>query len=58
MVRYRKPVEKSEHIIDLRRPGTARARAYKRAAETKEQAAEVLADALAEAMKLRHRRPR
>lgn len=58
MVQFRKPVELSENIIDRRRPGTARFAAQKRAAEAKKQAEEVLADAIAQAMRLRNRRPR
>lgn len=58
MVQIRKPVERSENIIDRRRPGTARFFAQKRSADAKKLADEVLAEAIAEAMKLRHRRPR
>lgn len=58
MVRYRKPVELSDNIIDRRRPGTARFAAKRQADAAKKQAEEVLADALIQAMRLRNRRPR
>lgn len=58
MVQIRKPVVHTGDVIDRRRPGTARYMAQKRTVEAKKQAGEVLADRLAEAMKLRNRRPR
>lgn len=58
MVQIRKPVQLSEHIIDRRRPGTSRFAAHRRSEEARKLAEEVLAEAMAEAQKLRYRRPR
>lgn len=56
MVQIRKPVQLSENIIDRRpRPGSARYAAKQRA---EEQAKQLLAEALSQALKIQRRRPR